>query len=184
MPEMDSGEYIIRDLEKKWNTIFNYKDVEFQGISILTTKRLIQVDKEESVITNQLALLDIANSEVGLDDYGGALIKMHLKSGTSASLLFYLSDPTSVFNPESEAIQNKVHYLAKQWSDSINELVLAPKVNLQVAISFDVDSNGVLSIKCPNCKAPKPVDSKSSEIRCPYCGTTYIVPQKMLDLIK
>jgi len=65
MPEMDSGEYIIRDLEKKWNTIFNYKDVEFQGISILTTKRLIQVDKEESVITNQLALLDIANSEVG-----------------------------------------------------------------------------------------------------------------------
>jgi DNA-directed RNA polymerase subunit RPC12/RpoP len=39
-----------------------------------------------------------------------------------------------------------------------------------------------VTLKCPNCGTPQPFDSKSSEGTCKRCGTSYRVPEKVLEM--
>lgn len=50
-------------------------------------------------------------------------------------------------------------------------------------ISFKIGRDGVIKIQCPHCGASQPTESKSKEVTCKYCGKTYIVPKKILDMI-
>lgn len=50
-------------------------------------------------------------------------------------------------------------------------------------ISLKIGKDGVIKIQCPHCGASQPTESKSREVTCKYCGKTYIVPKKILDMI-
>jgi hypothetical protein len=55
-------------------------------------------------------------------------------------------------------------------------------VNYNIAASFDF-KDGALQIKCPTCGAAIPLKSKEPTGKCQFCGATYTVPRKILDLI-
>jgi DNA-directed RNA polymerase subunit RPC12/RpoP len=55
-------------------------------------------------------------------------------------------------------------------------------VHYNIVTTFDF-SNGLLSVKCPSCGSTNITKQKSNEARCTHCGSTYIIPNKVLDLI-
>lgn len=65
------------------------------------------------------------------------------------------------------------------------EEALRPKeiVHYHVVAEFTF-KDGVLLVRCPHCGASVSITSKESEQVCPYCGSTFIVPKKILDMIK
>jgi DNA-directed RNA polymerase subunit RPC12/RpoP len=56
-------------------------------------------------------------------------------------------------------------------------------VQYQISASFDLGSDGTIKIKCPFCGAGSDLASKTSEVKCTYCGKLFIVPKKVLDMI-
>jgi DNA-directed RNA polymerase subunit RPC12/RpoP len=56
-------------------------------------------------------------------------------------------------------------------------------VQYSIATSFSLDSNGALLIRCPHCGAQRPKADRDREVKCPNCGQTYLIPQKLLQLI-
>jgi DNA-directed RNA polymerase subunit RPC12/RpoP len=68
-----------------------------------------------------------------------------------------------------------VHKIAYQQKSEV--------VQYQVATSFEFGKNGVISLKCPSCGSPENQHEKTNEAKCRYCGTTFIIPKKILDLI-
>jgi DNA-directed RNA polymerase subunit RPC12/RpoP len=56
-------------------------------------------------------------------------------------------------------------------------------IEYKIAATFDLTSSGTISLKCPNCGAASPIESKSNENICAYCGSKYIVPKKILELV-
>ena len=66
----------------------------------------------------------------------------------------------------------------------IHEQKVRPKiVQYQVAASFEFGRDGSVLVRCPHCGHPKPQTGKLSEVQCPACSQTYIVPKKVLDMI-
>lgn len=56
-------------------------------------------------------------------------------------------------------------------------------VQYQIATSFVFGTNGALLIQCPYCHAQKPQSEKTPQVTCSNCGQTYMIPQKLLNLI-
>jgi|GEM_PF-2539988 len=57
-------------------------------------------------------------------------------------------------------------------------------IQYNVVTKFYLDKDGTISIQCPHCGASTPLHLKESEVACKYCGKQYIVPKKILDLIR
>jgi ribosomal protein S27E len=57
------------------------------------------------------------------------------------------------------------------------------RVQYVISTNFQIGKNGVISIACPHCGGSQPIESKTSEITCKYCGKAYIIPRKILDMI-
>lgn len=39
-----------------------------------------------------------------------------------------------------------------------------------------------ISMECPHCGASQVLSSKTSQVTCKRCGTTYVIPKKVLEL--
>ncbi len=48
---------------------------------------------------------------------------------------------------------------------------------------IETDKVGEVRVVCPHCSTAQPVNSKSEEIACSHCGTTFRVPEKILELV-
>ena len=40
-----------------------------------------------------------------------------------------------------------------------------------------------ITMECPHCSASQPLSSNDNEVKCKHCGTNYIIPKKVLDLL-
>jgi predicted RNA-binding Zn-ribbon protein involved in translation (DUF1610 family) len=56
-------------------------------------------------------------------------------------------------------------------------------ININVAAKFEFDTNGALLIQCPFCGAKKPQTEKLTQVACPSCGNTYMIPARILDIL-
>jgi DNA-directed RNA polymerase subunit RPC12/RpoP len=56
-------------------------------------------------------------------------------------------------------------------------------VRYEIVAKFEMNSSGNFVLKCPGCGASLPLDKKESTGKCTYCGSSYVVPKKLLDLI-
>jgi len=63
------------------------------------------------------------------------------------------------------------------------ELRRKGKTQYVISTKFEMGKDGVIKIQCPYCGASQPAESKSGEVTCKYCGKTYIIPKKILDMI-
>jgi DNA-directed RNA polymerase subunit RPC12/RpoP len=101
----------------------------------------------------------------------------------SSSLLIKLKQNRIIsldFHEKSE-----MNEFRKNFSFLVYEAQHRPKeiVSYNIVTEFNLNKDGTISVKCPYCGAPTPLHSKESEVVCKYCGKTYIVPKKILDLI-
>lgn len=55
-------------------------------------------------------------------------------------------------------------------------------IHYDIASSFNF-SGGMVKIQCSSCGSSDILREKRSEAKCAHCGTTYIIPNKILDLI-
>jgi len=57
------------------------------------------------------------------------------------------------------------------------------RAHYNIATTFEFVKEGTPIITCPYCDSPKPHDQKKSDITCPSCGHSYIIPNKISDLV-
>jgi DNA-directed RNA polymerase subunit RPC12/RpoP len=50
-------------------------------------------------------------------------------------------------------------------------------------VDLETAKLGTINLVCPHCNASQPIQSKSGEEICSRCGTTYIVPNNVRELI-
>lgn len=50
-------------------------------------------------------------------------------------------------------------------------------------VSIKEGKIGSISMECPYCGASQPLVSKSNEVVCAHCKKSYVVPEKVLDLL-
>jgi len=89
------------------------------------------------------------------------------------------------FDLYAEQRKQETNEFRKNLSSLVYEIQHRPKevVSYNIVTEFNLNKDGTISVKCPYCGAPTPLHSKESEVVCKYCGKTYIVPKKILDLI-
>lgn len=56
-------------------------------------------------------------------------------------------------------------------------------VRYDIVSKFEVSSSGAIVITCPKCGAAIPIETKESNGKCRFCGSPYVVPRKILDLV-
>lgn len=56
-------------------------------------------------------------------------------------------------------------------------------VRYDIVAKFEMNENGAIVFKCPNCGASLPLTGKESTGECKYCNSTYAIPRKLLDAI-
>jgi len=57
------------------------------------------------------------------------------------------------------------------------------QVRYDIITTFEVGKNGAVVLKCPNCGASIPLQSKEESNVCKYCGAPYTVPRNILKLL-
>ncbi|MGC9086922.1 MAG: hypothetical protein ACP5IT_12085 [Thermoproteota archaeon] len=95
-------------------------------------------------------------------------------------LIPYALEPSYIKRRKQEAIEFK-----RNLSLLVYEVQHRPKevVSYNIVTEFNLNKDGTISVKCPFCGASAPLHSKESEVVCKYCGKTYVVPKKILELI-
>ncbi len=119
-----------------------------------------------------LRLLKV-HEKVGMAEVGRVLAKHSLSDSTpeSVSMVEGLIASGNIDGVvEGETFMSR---LAKQRET----------VNYQVVTSFDVANNGMISLKCPNCGSPAIMKDASQTRKCEYCGTEFMVPKRILDML-
>lgn len=56
-------------------------------------------------------------------------------------------------------------------------------VRYDIVSKFEVNSSGALVLTCPKCGAAIPLETKESNGKCRYCGTSFMIPKRILDLV-
>jgi hypothetical protein len=67
--------------------------------------------------------------------------------------------------------------------DKAKDCRMRAKKNRASLASLETGKVGTINLVCPHCNASQPVTTKSSEETCNHCGTTYIIPDQVRELI-
>jgi hypothetical protein len=66
----------------------------------------------------------------------------------------------------------------------VTRLVLEREsVKYEIVAKFELTASGALILRCPGCGASLQLERKESTGKCAFCGSPYIVPKRLLDLI-
>jgi DNA-directed RNA polymerase subunit RPC12/RpoP len=57
------------------------------------------------------------------------------------------------------------------------------QVRYDIITKFEISCSGAVVLKCPNCAASISVQSSDRNGKCSYCGSTFVIPKKILDLL-
>jgi ribosomal protein S27E len=74
-------------------------------------------------------------------------------------------------------------YEALQMWEKAGECRRMAKTTYVISSSFQIGKDGGIRVACPHCGASQALEAKSNEVTCKFCGTRYIVPKKILDMI-
>ena len=69
------------------------------------------------------------------------------------------------------------------WKEAKNCRLLAKKKRSDTG-NLKAGKIGEINLSCPHCGSSQPVDSKSAEATCSRCGTTYLIPEKVIELLQ
>ncbi len=69
------------------------------------------------------------------------------------------------------------------WNQAKSCRLLAKKKHAASG-TLQVGRVGTVNILCPHCDSSQSIDSKSKEETCTRCGTTYLVPEKVIEMLQ
>lgn len=107
----------------------------------------------------------------GADVYSSSSALLELRGRRAVSLEFRGEDELNDFR--------------RNLSSLVYELRRRPReaVSYSIVTEFSLGEGGAVLVKCPYCGAPAPLESRESRVVCRYCGKTYIIPRRILDLV-
>jgi predicted RNA-binding Zn-ribbon protein involved in translation (DUF1610 family) len=89
---------------------------------------------------------------------------------------------SSEYDAKLKELASYIHEELKE----IHRLKLRPeRVEYKVVVSYSMDK-GVLEVSCPYCGANIELNKSKVDInkyKCEYCGRTFVIPKKILDLL-
>lgn len=56
-------------------------------------------------------------------------------------------------------------------------------IRYDIVSKFEVNSSGALVLTCPKCGAAIPLETKESNGKCQYCGNSFMIPKRILDMV-
>jgi DNA-directed RNA polymerase subunit RPC12/RpoP len=68
------------------------------------------------------------------------------------------------------------------WNEAKNCRTLSKKRHAAL-VNLEEGKVGAVSMICPHCGSSQPVDAKSSQETCSHCGTIYLVPERVIELL-
>jgi DNA-directed RNA polymerase subunit RPC12/RpoP len=115
----------------------------------------------------EVFLSDIDN----VDIYSSSSVLLELKHRKAVSLKFQEEEKMNEFRKNISALIYEIKHKPKET------------ISYNIVAEFSLAEDGTILVKCPYCGAPAPLNSKDTKIVCKYCGKTYIIPKKILDLL-
>jgi hypothetical protein len=102
------------------------------------------------------------------------------------NLNFLCASCRNLYEKDLEQRKQEVNEFRKNLSTLLYEAQHPPReiISYNIVVEFSLGRDGTISVKCPYCGASDLLHSKESEATCRYCGKKYIIPKKILDLIK
>jgi hypothetical protein len=153
---------------EEYNLEFQTQNQDDYQRAKLAITRAIQNELAHSEILRTLKL----NERVPIADVCRILTRFNMpnsfEDGKSAVELFITSDKVQGLIDGKEFVSMIAHE--------------KESVHYEIAARFEMSSSGAFMLKCPDCGASLPV-KKESTGNCTYCGSSYAVPKKLLDLI-
>ena len=71
----------------------------------------------------------------------------------------------------------------EEWDKAKECRKLARRKSHPGAASLETGKIGTINVVCPNCGESQPANSKSKELLCNRCGTGFLIPEKILELM-
>jgi len=116
--------------------------------------------------------LEVFLSDINdVDIYSPSSVLLELKHRKAVSLKFQEAEKTNEFRKNISALIYEIKHKPKET------------ISYNIVAEFSLAEDGTILVKCPYCGAPAPLNSKDTKIVCKYCGKTYIIPKKILDLL-
>jgi len=106
-----------------------------------------------------------------VDVYSYSAVLLELKHRKAVSLKFQEAEKMKEFRKNISALIYEIKHRPKET------------ISYNIVAEFSLAEDGTILVKCPYCGAPAPLNSKDTKIVCKYCGKTYIIPKKILDLL-
>jgi ribosomal protein S27AE len=67
--------------------------------------------------------------------------------------------------------------------DKAKECRMLAKKKKSGSLSLETGKVGTINVVCPHCGASKPVTAQADKETCSRCGTTYLIPSRVSELI-
>ncbi len=67
--------------------------------------------------------------------------------------------------------------------DKVRECRRLAKKNRSGSIVLETAKIGAISVVCPHCGESQPASSKTKELTCARCGTSFLIPEKVFELL-
>lgn len=116
--------------------------------------------------------LEVFLSDINdVDVYSFSAVLLELKHRKAVSLKFQEEEKMKEFRKNISALIYEIKHKPKET------------ISYNIVAEFSLAEDGTILVKCPYCGAPAPLNSKDTKIVCKYCGKTYIIPKKILDLL-
>lgn len=172
------------------------EEVANKTYSFMNIKSLVPLIIEE-IILGILCYLLLTEIYMYLLEYSDLLSEISFYLGIGILIAVVLTPIIAYKN--TRANRNTIHRyydLKRKFSPLIEaihkdlsevyRLKLRPEtIEYKIIADFSF-KEGTLSIKCPNCKANIDISKdkiEGNKYKCPYCQTTIILPEKLLDLL-
>jgi len=119
-----------------------------------------------------------------LSDYDEASIDIPLEDITIIDGAVPSSLVLKPRNGDTVFLEFKDEAAKNSFKENLYSLVKQYTVYLSYAREFILNPDETITVKCPYCGAQALLDKRQREIICNNCGKQYLIPDKILVLIK
>ena len=153
---IENPETWFQDLNRKVNESQTKAQAQKKIFGLLNSKERTKISEIQSIYRAELPNRDLSNE----------------------SMIAFLRDAIAGKQIEGFVDEEKMEFVHMTAYKQKTEVV-----QYNVAVSFNLGSDGALEIKCPHCGASQQLAEKERKVTCKYCSREYFVPDKILNML-
>ena len=159
------GLYVAYPPEGTWIYVYNFSDESVAESCKAALQRCLP--------QNEVLVLLKTRERVPLQEVADVLARRHFPSTIDDAKKMV---ETHIMSGKLDGVIDAGSYVSKT-------ALQRETVRYDVVTKFEIGKNGVLVLTCPKCGASLPVESKDGAGKCSFCGSTFTVPKRILDLL-